>query len=318
MSKFIKSTVALVAICAVMALLLAVTNEITAPLIAANESAKANSALLEVMPDGGNFEIVDTSSLELPKSVTEVYRASNGGYVFKLTANGYKPGMVIMCGVDANGVITGSKYLSGSETNGAELIMDGRVPGATLENIDGVDTATSPTAPLTVGGYLSAIKDALNAAIILGGGSVDLRTEEEILQDNLAAALPAADGAFEKHFFAEIVDGVDAISRATNGVGYGIVGGNEYHPASGEYILIRASISAEGRIIDCLTLSQKETDGIGSACADETFYGQFDGKTEENYGDIDAISGATMTTDGYKKAILRAFASVKMFEGRAE
>ena len=89
----------------------------------------------------------------------------------------------------------------------------------------------------------------------------------------------------------------------------------EYSHASGEYIYIRVSMTAEGRIIDCLTLSQKESDGIGSACADRTFYGQFVGKTEENYDDIDAISGATYTTNGYKEAILRAFRSVKIFEG---
>jgi len=78
--------------------------------------------------------------------------------------------------------------------------------------------------------------------------------------------------------------------------------------------MIRVSLTKEGRVIDCLTLSQQESDGIGSACADEKFYGQFDGKTQENYDAIDAISGATMTTDGYKKAIWRAFESVKIFE----
>ena len=36
---------------------------------------------------------------------------------------------------------------------------------------------------------------------------------------------------------------------------------------------------------------------------------------EELGEEIDAISGATLTTDGYKKAILRAFACVKIFEG---
>lgn len=73
-------------------------------------------------------------------------------------------------------------------------------------------------------------------------------------------------------------------------------------------------MTAQGRIIDCLTVFQKETDGIGSACENESFYGQFDGKTEDTYNDIDAISGATLTTNGYKQAILRAFTSVKIFE----
>ena len=107
MSKFIKSTVVLVAICATMALLLAVTNEITSSIIAANESAKANAALLEVMPDGGGFELADTAGIDLPATVTEAYRAKNGGYVFKLTTSGYNTGMVLMCGVGGDGRITG-------------------------------------------------------------------------------------------------------------------------------------------------------------------------------------------------------------------
>ena len=77
-------------------------------------------------------------------------------------------------------------------------------------------------------------------------------------------------------------------------------------------------MTAEGKIIDCFTVYQAETDGIGSACADEKFYGQFVGKTQENYGDIDGISGATITTRGYKTAILRAFESVAILKGGAE
>ena len=97
--------------------------------------------------------------------------------------------------------------------------------------------------------------------------------------------------------------------------GYGINGGNEYHPASGEYIYLRVSMTDEGKIIDCVTISEEETDGIGSACAEESFYGQFIGKDEATYKEIDAISGATMTTNGYLTAIGRAFDAVKIFEG---
>jgi Na+-translocating ferredoxin:NAD+ oxidoreductase RnfG subunit len=98
------------------------------------------------------------------------------------------------------------------------------------------------------------------------------------------------------------------------GAGYGITGGDEYHPASGEYIFIQLSMTKEGKIIDCLTLSQKETDGIGSVCGEESFYGQFDGKTPETYNDIDVIVGATLTINGYTKAISRAYECVKIFE----
>lgn len=393
MKRSIKSISVLVCICATVAVLLAMTNYLTAPIIQKTEQENASAALLEVLPDGGSFELVDTSAYTLPSTVSEVYKAENGGYVVKLSTTGYSAGMVIMCGISADGRVVGTKLIASAETPAiggtAADTFAGSVVGKDVESVDGVDTIAGATK--TTAAYRSAVKDALNTVIILGGGSVDIRTEEEILADNLSSALPSANGEFDKYFFVEVIDGVDAIYTANNNsgavcvigekfiavdtdakvlsecsdaeaqavrsaiekisstvitdidltayeglpkqlisakitatgnyiieikaAGYGIAGGNEYHPASGKYIEIRVSLSADGRIIDCLTLSEEETDGIGSACADERFYGQFDGKTEENYDDIDAISGATITTDGYKKAILRAFECVKIFEG---
>ncbi|MBE6631795.1 MAG: FMN-binding protein [Ruminococcaceae bacterium] len=392
MKKSINSILVLVCICATVAVLMALTNSITAPIIAENEAKSANAALLEVLPDGGSFETVDVSSYELPATVSEVYRAENGGYVIKINTTGYASGMVLMCGIFPDGTVSGTKLIASAETpsigGAAAEGFAVSVVGKDVESIDGVDTIAGATK--TTVAYRSAVKDALNTVLILGGASVDLRTEEEILNDALSAALPAGEGKFSKYFFVEIIDGIDAMYNAENGkgtvcvigeqfiaidesgsvitecseadaeavktaveiakstvvtdidtasysalpsqlvsakrtatgnyviemkaAGYGIVGGDEYHPASGEYIRVLVSVTADGKIIDCLTLSQKETDGIGSACAEESFYGQFDGKTEADYGEIDAISGATMTTDGYKKAVLRVFESVKIFE----
>ena len=389
MKKLVKNTLVLVCICAVVSVILAITNAITAPIIEQNEKNNANQALLEVMPDGKSFEVVDISGVSLPATVREVYRAENGGYVFKLNTTGYSSGLIIMCGVRADGTVSGAVCLSSTETLGYEKTFGANFADVSIDTVLSVDTIGGATR--TTGAYRAAVQDALNAAIILGGGSVDLRTEEEILLDNLSAALPAAEGGFEKPFIAEDISGVDAIYKATNGAGYvcvvgeqfiatdangvvlsevteevaatvstavtvlsasemqdmdlsaytglpsqlvsakktltgnyvleikgagyGIVGGNDYHPASGEYIMIRVSLTKDGKILDCFTVSEEETDGIGSACADEAFYGQFDGKTEENYSEIDAIGGATMTTNGYMKAIERAFSVVKIFEG---
>ncbi|MBO5670508.1 MAG: FMN-binding protein, partial [Clostridia bacterium] len=394
-----KSIVTLVAICAVVTVVLALTNAITAPIIEANDAKAANAALLEVLPDGGSFTLADTAALTLPATVTEVYTAENGGTVVRLSTTGYASGMALMVGITPDGTVSGTKLIASQETpsigGAAADTFSASVVGGDITTVESLDTISGATK--TTAAYKNAVRDALNTVIILGGGSVDLRTEEEILADALNEALPAANGAFTKHFFVEVTEGVDAIYFADNGAGavcvvgtadavdgqfialdasytvitacdeavaqnvksvvdtvratattaldltayeglpehlvkadktatgnyimeikaagYGIVGGDEYHPASGEYIMIRVSVTPDGRVIDCLTLSEEETDGIGSACADETFYGQFDGKTEETYQNIDAISGATLTTDGYKKAILRAFACVKIFEG---
>lgn len=387
----VKSVVVLTAICAVISLLLAATNALTAPIIEKNQNAAANEALLVVMPNGTAFEKMDLSSYELPATVTEAYKEAGGGHVVKLTTTGYGSGFVIMCGVNADGTVSGAVCLSSNETLGHEKTFGENFAGKNSETVDAVDVISGATK--TTAAYRNAVKDAINAATILGGGSVDIRSEEEILADNLAAALTAGEGKFTKLFLTEVIEGIDAVYTADNGkgavcvigeqfigvdetgavvsgaegdvaakvsaqmailnsseeteidlsayadlpsalvsatktatgnyvlnvkgAGYGINGGDDYHPASGEYIYIKVSMTREGKIIDCLTVSQAETPNIGDACANEAFYGQFVGKTEADYETVDGISGATLTTNGYKKAILRAFESVKILEGGA-
>ena len=392
MKKSIRSILVLVCICATVSVLLALTNSITAPIIEENESKKANAALLEVLPDGGSFEKVDISTYTLPSTVTEVYRAENGGYVVKLSTTGYSSGMVLMCGISADGTVVGSKIISSSETPSiggvAADTFSTAVVGKDLTNVDSVDTVAGATK--TTAAYRAAVKDALNTVVILGGGSVDLRTEEEILNDNLSAALPQAEEKFSKYFFVEVIEGVDAIYLADNKAGAVCVIGEQFiavnatgevltdcsatdaeavknamtavnattttdvdltaytgiskdvtsvkKTATGNYIIevnakgysaentyapaetrkpivIKVSITADGVIIDTLTLSHAETENVGDICAKEDYYGQFDGKTSEEVSAIDTVTGATKTTKGYKEAILTAFKSVKILNG---
>ena len=389
MNKSVKSTLVLFCICAVIAALLAATNAITAPIIAENQAAAANQALLQVMPDGKNFEKVDLSSYTLPSTVTETYREEGGGVVVQLTTTGYSSGLMIMCGVNADGTVSGTVCLGSTETLGYEKTYGDNFTGKDSAGVDAVDTISGATK--TTGAYRQAVKDAINTAIILGGGNVDIRTEEEILADALNEALPSAEGLFTKMFLTEAVEGIDAVYLADNrsgfvavvgeqfialdenatvlsdiptelaeqasagvtllkdskltdidlsaysglptalnraattptgnyvlevkGAGYGINGGSDYHPASGEYIVILISLTPEGQIIDCLTVSQAETPNIGSVCGEPGFYSQFVGKTEQTYKEVDAIAGATLTTDGYMKAIARAFESLTILKG---
>ena len=388
MKSSIKSIIVLVGICTVMTVLLALVNSITAPIIQENQNAAANAALLEVMPEGKNFEQVDISAYELPATVTQAHKEEGGGFVIQLTTKGYGSDFVIICGVRADGTISGAKCLSSTETLGKEKTYGENFTDKNAEQVAAVETISGATK--TTQAYKNAVNDAINAAIILAGGSVDIRTEEEILADNLAAALPAGEGKFTKLFIVEVIEGIDAVYTADNGkgsvcvvgetfvgidetgkaltddtalatkleaqiqiiaaseqtpvdltayegihknivsvsktatgnyvlevkgAGYGITGGDEYHPASGEYIVIRVSMTPQGKIIDTLTVSQKETDNIGSVCADEKFYGQFDGKTQADYDSVEGISGATLTTKGYKQAILRCFEAVAILEG---
>ena len=224
--KHFKSVIALTAICAAISLLLALTNSITAPLIEKNAAAEANAALLIVHPDGGEFTQLDLTGKELPATVTEAYSASNGGYVVKLLTSGYGSDMVLMCGIDANGTVTGATCLSSTETLGYEKTYGDSLAGKTVEDIDSVEAISGATK--TTAAYKNAVKDALNATIILGGGSVDIRSEEEILNDNLKEALPAGEGKFVSWFMVEELENVTAVYEAENGVGYVLVSGEEF------------------------------------------------------------------------------------------
>ena len=379
MNKSIKSTLVLVCISAAVSVMMALTNALTAPIIEQNQSAAAFESLKEVMPDGEGFATVDISTYTLPSTVVEAYSEQGGGFVVRLSTTGYGSGFVIMVGVNADGTVSGAKCLSSTETLGYEKTFGESFTGKNAEGVDAVDTISGATK--TTAAYKNAVKDALNAAIILGGGSVDIRTEEEILADNLAAALPAGEETFEKLFVVENITGIDAVYVASNGAGsvyvigeefiavpagetpanetvaaahaalaastltaldistfeglptavlsasvtatgnyvmelraagYGIQG--EWH-ASGEYIKLKVAISADGVILDCVTLYQKESEGIGDVCASPDFYGQFVGKTNETYGEVDTVSGATLTTGGYRNAIMRAFEALNVLKG---
>ena len=218
MVKNIKSVGVLVAICSVIALLLALTNQITAPIIEKNSAAAASGALLEVMPEGTGFEPVDLSGYTLPATVTEVQKEISGkGYVVKLTTTGYGPNMVIMCGVNADGVVTGAVCLSSNETLSKEKEYGANFTGNDAAGVDAVDTIGGAT--MTTGAYKNAVKDAVNTATILGGGEADLRSPEEIFNDNLKAALPEAD-EFVKQIVADHNAILYTIYAADNGAGY--------------------------------------------------------------------------------------------------
>ena len=386
MKESIKSVVALTVICAVLAVILAVTNGITAPVIAENEKAAANEALLVVMPQGKGFEEIDVSKYELPATVTNAYKEESGGYVVKLLTAGYGSNMVIMCGVDASGAVTGAVCLSSGETLGYEKTYGESTVGKTAADIDGIDTVAGAT--LTTSAYKGAVKDALNAAIILGGGSVDIRSEEEILNDSLSKALPEAEGKFTKVFVAEKLSNKADVYAADNGSGYVFIVGEEFiavngkgealtenakadvsadakkiinsklteidisamempsqvkkvyktsggnyvfelgangygingdqYTRSNEQIMIKVSATKKGEIISCETVSQKESKGFGDACANAEYYTQYNGKTEKDYKNVDAISGATITSTGYSTAISKVFEAVKILEGEAK
>jgi len=226
MIKNLKSVISLTVICAVVSVLLALTNNLTAPIIKEQESAAVNEALAVVLPGASDFSPVEIGEYKLPESITEIYSEKNGGYVFKMTTSGYASNFVILCGIDKDGIVKGATCISSNETLGVEKDYGDTLKETTLEKIDGVETVSGATK--TTAAYKNAVKNALNAFVILNGGSVDLRDEAQILADNLSAALPQAEGKFSPVFITEDIKDIDSVYSAENGSGYVFVIGEEF------------------------------------------------------------------------------------------
>ena len=153
-TDFVLPIVVLVLICAVMSGLLAVTNNITAPIIDEAERKANEEARMEVLSAADSFEKVEAAGL--PDGVTEVYRAVNGaGYTFSIVAQGYggKGTLKMTVGIDMDGKITGTKILSQEETPGlgskiTTSAFQSQFPGkdagyvSDIKNIDTISGAT--------------------------------------------------------------------------------------------------------------------------------------------------------------------------------
>ncbi len=170
MKKALPNVYVLTAICLITALLLAVVNNFTLPVIKAAEEKATQEALLEVLPNGGSFTKTDVSTIDTSKCETkiqEIYKASNGGCVVKVMSSGYSTGLQIMVGVNADGTVSGSKCLASQETLGYEKTYGESLLGADKNSISGIATVSGATKTTT--GYKKAVTDALKVAAALSG-----------------------------------------------------------------------------------------------------------------------------------------------------
>lgn len=391
-------------ICLVVAVLLSGVNMITGPIIKAAQDQASNEALLVVLPDGKNFEEI-TLDEKYPPAITMAYKA-DGGFVFQASVTGKSSGLIIMCGISSDGKIVGTSVIATQETDGYAANVFPAVEGTdgAYNDMDltSFEAYLVSGATLTSKAYGDAVKAALQAFVIANGGEVDVRSPEQILQDNCNLALGTEGLTFTKWFATEVITGIDAVYAAPDNKGYVYVIGETFAgvnadgaivtdgigaddsakisaahalltassmtevtarpegisasitsihvTASGNYVFevkangfsthaydeygsgsnlpisIKVSISADGKIIDCLTLEHGETKGYGDKSATEEYYDSFRGVGADDVvissapigsdvTDPGAISGATYTSQGYQKAIKQVFAAFDLLEG---
>lgn len=119
MKDILKLGVTLFAICAVAALVLGVTNNITAPVIEERNIQASNEARKIVLPEADEFKELDGMNSDI---VLEVYEGIKDGqvigYTIKTSSKGYGGAIELMVGISKDGKITGVEIGNHSETPG--------------------------------------------------------------------------------------------------------------------------------------------------------------------------------------------------------
>ena len=126
----IKLTLTLLITCVIVAGLLGLVNQLTAPNIAAINKANTEKAMAAVVADPAStfsdpLSITDdmtAAAAQYKTTVSEIYEVqSNGaaaGYAVKVNASGSQGTIVMMVGVDSEGAVTGVSIVNNAETSG--------------------------------------------------------------------------------------------------------------------------------------------------------------------------------------------------------
>ncbi len=120
-------TLSLFLICAVVTMLLALTNSVTKPQIEKLQIETANKTKAQVLSTAESFSEEKTVELNgVAYTYFEGYDKENNvnGYVFTTSAKGYGGDIVTMVGVLSDGTVSGMDFLTISETAGLGMNAD--------------------------------------------------------------------------------------------------------------------------------------------------------------------------------------------------
>ena len=183
MKDSLKSIVVLTVICLVVSAVLAGINQVTAPIIAENQSSKANESLYVVLPDAENFEELALPEGS-PETVTGVYRDTAGsGYAITLeTSSQYSSSnMLITMGVGADGKIVNIALTNYAESKdfGTETYPQTYIGADSA--LSGIDTVAGVT--YSSAAFKNAVADGFTALMSVADIAAGEKTEDQIVSE---------------------------------------------------------------------------------------------------------------------------------------
>lgn len=167
--------------------------------------------------------------------------------------------------------------------------------------------------PVLVLTCICLVVSALLAYINYVTAPIISEAEQKAEQQAMTEVLSQAD-TFEPVTLDNPPERVTKIYRASNGAGYVFMLTTKGY---GGDMKLFCGIKSDGTIESCKTLSHSETSGLGSKTAEDPYRNQYIGKTADTLEEVDAISGATISSTAYKGAVedaFKAFNAVKEAE----
>ena len=136
------------------------------------------------------------------------------------------------------------------------------------------------------------------------------KAEQEKTEQAMSEVLAEAD-SFKLLEIENLPERVTEVYTATNGSGYVFMLTTKGY--GGDMKLI-CGMKSDGTIEQCKTLSHAETSGLGSKTAEDPYRNQYCGKNSDTLSEVDAITGATISSNAYKNAIEDAFKAYDMIK----
>ncbi|HIX05565.1 MAG TPA: FMN-binding protein [Candidatus Fournierella pullicola] len=323
-NNIVKPIVVLGAICLVASAALAAVNEVTAPIIKAQEEAAANEAYFAVLPEADDFEAVTDYQTS---NIQAVMKATNGaGWAIQAYGKGFGGDVPVIVGFDANGTIVGIQFLANSETSGyGQKLVDGSEDGISFTqqfigmseapevgaNIDAIAGATvsSKAAASAVTSAMNCFNEvALGQAAVVDEGPVTLSPEEV-----RAMLAPGAASMTQ-------IDAPEGLTEAWQGddgsyVLYAEDKGWEYATSP---MTIAVGFDANGVITGVWVDASTQTAGIGDVAAGEDYLSQYTGiANEAGLDGVDTVAGSTQSTVGVKKAVRKCVQAIALLNPNA-
>ena len=165
--ELVLPVIVLVVICLVCSALLAVLNDITAPIIAENTQAETLAAYVSVLPEGTTTDSMTAIDGLTTDSVEGAVKTANGDVAVKAAASGYSgKDVTVYVAFDAEGAISGISIDGSTQTTGIGSKVSGDSFAPALSAGTGRVASGSPVDSIAGATYSSnGAFNAINAAI---------------------------------------------------------------------------------------------------------------------------------------------------------